>query len=159
LSTVIPLGCRERKVIRVLTRHEEIMLVCGNCGADVAAGVRFCQNCGAVVQVTAPKVAVLPFKIERTAILLAALPGVLIMGVGHFYLARIARGLIILGASIVTGMVFFVAVFGGFFSSSLLVAALVGSVRLALWIWQIVDARKLTKKYNESLEGTGKPPW
>jgi len=60
---------------------------------------------------------------------------------------------------IVTGVLFFVAVFGAFFSASFLVAAVVGSVRLILWIWQVIDASRLTKKYNQFLENTGKPPW
>jgi TM2 domain-containing membrane protein YozV len=108
---------------------------------------------------TTPNANLLSFKREKTAVLLAALPGVLLMGFGHFYLVRVARGFVILAASVVTGILFFVAVFGAFFSASFQVAALVGSVRLVLWIWQVVDARKLTKKYNQTLESTGKSPW
>lgn len=135
------------------------MVICRNCGAEAATGVKFCQTCGAVLQLTVPKVDALSFKKEKTAVLLAALPGVLLMGIGHFYLVRVARGLMFLGVGIVTGILFFVAVFGAFFSASFLVAAVVGSVRLILWIWQVIDARRLTKKYNQFLEDTGKPPW
>jgi len=135
------------------------MEICLNCGAEAAVGVKFCQTCGAVLQLTAPKVDALSFKNEKTAVLLAALPGLLLMGVGHFYLVRVARGLMFLVVGIVTGVFFFVAVFGAFFSASFLVAAVAGSVRLILWIWQVIDARRLTKKYNQFLENTGKPPW
>lgn len=149
----------QRKIIRVPTRAEEVMVTCRNCGAEALVGFKFCQTCGAVLPLTGPKVDALPFKKEKTAILLAALPGVLVMGIGHFYLVRVARGLMFLVASIATGILFFVAVFGAFFSASFLVAAVVGSLRLILWIWQVIDARSLTNKYNEFLENTGKPLW
>jgi len=36
---------------------------------------------------------------------------------------------------------------------------IVGIGVLALFIWQILNARKLCKEYNEHLEQHGKPPW
>jgi TM2 domain-containing membrane protein YozV len=101
----------------------------------------------------------LQYKSERKAILLAAVVGVFLMGFGHFYMTRFKRGILVLILGIVTGIIFFVAVFGGFFSESFTIAAAFGSMRLALWMWQIYDAHKLANVYNEKLKDTGRPPW
>ena len=129
------------------------MPVCGNCGAEAVQGVRFCQNCGAVLQTTVTRVETVPHKNSQTAALLAAVLGILLMGFGHFYIHRFRRGVLILIIGLVTGIVFFVAIFGGFFAASFLIATLIGSIRLALWAWQIYDAHALVKTYNE--QGTG----
>jgi hypothetical protein len=36
---------------------------------------------------------------------------------------------------------------------------ILGFSDLVLWIWQIFNARKLAKKFNESVRATGKEPW
>lgn len=81
------------------------------------------------------------------------------MGFGQFYMTRFKRGILVLIAGIVTGIIFFVAVFGGFFGDSFTIAATVGSIRLILWMAQIYDAHKLANNYNEKLKDTGRPPW
>jgi len=133
------------------------MAVCRTCGSQSSKGVRFCQVCGAVVQETAK--ANPPGKNPGTAVLVAALVGLLFMGAGHFYVQRFVRGIAILIAGIATGIVFFVAVFGGFFAASFLIALSFGLIRIGLWLWQIRDAHKLAKHYNEVIENTGEPPW
>lgn len=77
------------------------------------------------------------------------------MGVGHFYLGRMGRGIVILLSGILTGILFFVAMVGAFFT----IGIAFGIVRLSIWIWQMRDALKLTKRYNDVLETTGKAPW
>lgn len=77
------------------------------------------------------------------------------MGVGHFYLRRMGRGVVLLLSGILTGILFFVAMVGAFFT----IGIAVGIARLSLWIWQMYDALKLTKRYNEVLETTSKTPW
>jgi hypothetical protein len=134
------------------------MSECRICHTRADRGVRFCQNCGALLEPPAP-VGPLPFKNEATAIFVAALPGVILMGLGHLYLIRFRRGFLIMITGIMTGIVFILAGFSAFYEYSFPVAALVGSSRIALWAWQIIDARKLAKRYNEVLENTEKPPW
>jgi sensor c-di-GMP phosphodiesterase-like protein len=65
------------------------------------------------------------------------------------------RGIVILFSGILTGILFYAAMVTAFFS----IGILFGIVRLSLWIWQIHDAHKLTRRYNDALESTGKPPW
>ena len=135
------------------------MQTCRNCGTEVAQNIRFCQNCGAVMEASAEPTQLFPYKSERKAITLAAIVGVFLMGFGQLYLTRFKRGILILIAGIVTGIIFFVAVFGGFFGVSFPIAATIGSTRLCLWMWQIYDAHKLTNTYNGKLKDTGRPPW
>ncbi len=96
-----------------------------------------------------------------------------IMGVGHLYLGRIRRGVIILIVGLLSWIAIFIpigilgllgnleessddptpaiAIFGG------LAVGFIGVI--ILFIWQILNARKLCKEYNEYLEQHGKPPW
>jgi len=114
------------------------------------------------------------YKSEGTTLVLSIVVGLMgFMGVGHIYLGRVRRGIIIL----IIGLLCWTAVFipmamlgmlaeveedvfdmtammglmGGFM--------IVGIGFLALFIWQILNARKLCKEYNELLEQHGKPPW
>jgi TM2 domain-containing membrane protein YozV len=134
------------------------MIRCRACHAWSENGVRFCQSCGALLE-PAPAAATLPFKNEATAIFAAALPGVILMGIGQMYLAKFKRGFLIMFTGIATGIVFILAGFSAFYNYSFPVAASVGSFRIALWGWQIIDARKLARKYNGFLKDTEKPPW
>jgi TM2 domain-containing membrane protein YozV len=77
------------------------------------------------------------------------------MGVGHFYLGRMGRGTVILFSGIFTGVLFYAAMITAYF----LIGYTFGIARVSLWIWQIYDARKLTRRYNDVLESIGKPPW
>ena len=77
------------------------------------------------------------------------------MGVGQIYVGRIARGIVILISGILTGILFFVAMVGAFFS----IGIAFGIVRLLLWVWQMYDALKLTRRYNDALESAGEAPW
>jgi TM2 domain-containing membrane protein YozV len=87
------------------------------------------------------------------------------MGIGHFYVGRITRGIVILIVGMVTGIVwyllFFIGVLAAFVGQAGLfgLSILVGLGRLALWVWQIHDAYSLAKRFNESVGRTGKPPW
>jgi hypothetical protein len=90
-----------------------------------------------------------------TALLLAGLIGVLFMGVGHFYLRRTARGLMLLIAGLLTWIGFVAAMVGAFFT----IGILFGIALVSLWIFQMYDALRLTRRYNEWLETTSRPPW
>ena len=134
------------------------MQTCRNCGTEVSQNIRFCQNCGAVMEASAEPRQLFPNTSEKKAVTLAAIAGVFLMGVGHLYLTRFKRGMLIMAVGIVTGIIFFVAVFGGFFGASFPIAAAIGSTRLCLWTFQIYDVNKLTNTYNERLKDTGRPP-
>ena len=108
-------------------------------------------------------------KSQKTAIILAALLGAVgFLGIGHFYMGKIRRGLILLiGAWIMTGasIISFAAwsmshmvipppgypkvdVPGyTFIFLAIGVVLLLGLV--ALWIWQIFDAKATCQNYNK----------
>ena len=108
-------------------------------------------------------------KSEKTAIVLAALLGAIgFLGIGHFYIGRIRRGLILLMgawglagtslfcfiASAMSGMVIpppgypKVEVPNSYFVFFAIgVVLLLGLV--ALWIWQIFDAKVMCRNYNK----------
>jgi TM2 domain-containing membrane protein YozV len=107
------------------------------------------------------------------AALLALLVGVGIFGIGHIYVGRIARGLVLAVISIVLDVVlaatlfltwpyFLVGMLGGATEALGLVLAvdvLLGLVRLVLWVWQTYDAYKLAKQFNAHVQQYGKAPW
>ena len=127
------------------------MRACPNCGFRTTNEARFCVHCNTVLPELKVSTVPLPLKDLRTVALIAGVVGMVFMGVGHFYVYRITRGLGLLVAGTVTGLIFIVAVLGGFFGASTFVAAVVGVARLVLWGWQTRDAYRLGKAYNESL--------
>ncbi len=96
-----------------------------------------------------------------------------IMGIGHIYAGRKERGLIILFAGRTLFMVMIAIVSsantiqnssGGRYSIedyqyvlSFSAVSVVGYI--SLYLWQIIDARKICKIFNMKLLETGKKPW
>ncbi len=76
------------------------------------------------------------------------------MGVGHLYLGKLRRGFAILLLGIFASVLFYGAMITAFFS----IALVLGVAWLSFWLWQIYDAYKLTRRYNDAVEKTGKPP-
>jgi len=118
------------------------------------------------------------YKSEGITLVLSIVVGLLgIMGVGHIYLGRVRRGIIILIIGMIgMGALFVPLVMLGMFSAfeegSVDDTAMLGMVAgfgvgviiffvgmFALFIWQILNAHKLCKQYNEYFEEHGKPPW
>ncbi len=118
------------------------------------------------------------YKSEGTTLVLSIVVGLLgFMGVGHIYLGRVRRGIIILIIGMVGwGGIFVPFVMLGMFSgleegsldetdmfemmAGIGVALFVGGIGIfILFIWQILNSRKLCKEYNEYFEEHGKPPW
>ena len=132
------------------------MRLCPNCGLQTGDEARFCINCSAVLPEISASPVALPLKDLRTVMFLAGAVGIVFMGVGHFYVYRIPRGVAFFTLGTATGLIFVVAVLGGFFAASIEIAGLVGVARLALWIWQTRDAYLLTKAYNESLKNAAR---
>ena len=110
-------------------------------------------------------------KNKTIAILLASLSGILgVLGVGHLYVGRIRRGIILLisGWAIIGTSFLFLSFY---FMSGLVIpppgyprvqppesalAFIVAVIILfhgfvALWIWQIIDARSVCEKYNNQI--------
>jgi len=93
---------------------------------------------------------------------IAAILSLIIMGLGQIYVGKLKRGLALLFLGIILGVVNVVLFFGLFVvvgPAALAVPVILGIVSLIIWIWQIFDAYKLAKKYNEILIETGRPPW
>jgi len=118
------------------------------------------------------------YKSEGITLVLSIVVGLLgIMGVGHIYLGRVRRGVIILIIGIIGwGGLFVPFVMLGMFSeleegsidetavtemlAGFGVVVIVGGIGMfVLFIWQILNSRKLCKQYNEYFEEHGKPLW
>ncbi|MEM2960084.1 MAG: zinc-ribbon domain-containing protein [Candidatus Bathyarchaeia archaeon] len=156
------------------------MPFCKQCGKEIAQDARFCPYCGADQISPVPQTqAGLETKNTGLAAVLALILGIFgLWGVGHIYVGKIGRGLalLILGIILEWGLGFFVffgMVFGGIFRGyqygvpELTRVLFVGVITLAIWalitlaifIWQIYDAYKLAKYYNEYVQQYRKAPW
>jgi TM2 domain-containing membrane protein YozV len=69
---------------------------------------------------------------------------VLLSGLGQIYLGQVKRGVAILVIGIVLTFI------------SWLVFGLIAFI---YWVWNVYDAYKLARRYNEELARTGRPPW
>ena len=132
---------------------------CTKCGSSVSAADTFCPKCGAqkgtAIPTSRANVTERPteWKSESTTLILAIVLGLFgVAGVGHLYLGKIQTGIILLIVGIILiaiGVVLLIVIVG--------VVFLIGY--LALFIWQIIDSRKLCAEYNKYLSEHGKPPW
>ena len=68
-------------------------------------------------------------------------------GIGHLYLGKIIKGIVLCIVGIILLVVTFMTVF----------IALIVLIPFALFV--IYDAYRLCKRYNNDLEQTGRPPW
>ena len=92
------------------------------------------------------------WKSESTTLLLAILPGLIcIFGVGHLYLGVIGRGVGILIAG-------FVLLIVGALTIAFGIGIVILILAIPLFIWQIIDSRKLCRQYNDYYEEYGKEP-
>lgn len=117
----------------------------------------------------------MPYKSPGTTALIAFLGGIVSLpGIGHMYVGKVRRGIVIL----VGGFLLFVlSIFilsslfvptnlatqseGGIYLLTHLSYGLIPAIMVYLiyFIWQILDANRLAKKFNESVQATGKEPW
>ncbi|MEM1607076.1 MAG: zinc ribbon domain-containing protein [Candidatus Bathyarchaeia archaeon] len=155
------------------------MPFCRKCGREVPQDARFCPYCGAdqTSYTPLPPLAQVGLETKNTglAAVLALVFGIFgLWGVGHIYVGKVGKGLAILVLGIVLQwilgfFVFFGMIFGGAYGSrpfglSLLLGGLTGLiiwalVTIALFIWQIYDAYRLAKYYNNYVRQYGKAPW
>jgi TM2 domain-containing membrane protein YozV len=160
---------------------------CSNCGEklDETLKIDECPKCHSALHEhfkhieTAPPrmVEQLPYKSPGTTALIAFLGGIFgLPGIGHIYVGKVGRGIGIL----ITGLILYALTFMTIFSVGFLasieqpnapsdnasagIGALAGMLvfsiaYIILFIWQIFNARKLAKKFNEIIKETGKEPW
>ena len=155
---------------------------CSNCGEklDENLEVKECPKCHSAlhehsshVESTSRVVEQLPYKSPGTAALIAFIGGIFALpGIGHIYVGKVGKGIGILisGIILVTlsavstySVISFVQVTSADstsrFLDAVVVSAIFGIAYLVLFIWQIFNARKLAKKFNETVKRTGKEPW
>lgn len=117
------------------------------------------------------------YKSEGVTLVLSIVLGLMgIMGIGHIYIGRVKRGIAILIGGILIWVVVFIPI--GFLSvledpenlseeefmeqffGPMIGALIIGGIGgLALFIWQILNARSLCRDYNLYCEKQGKTPW
>jgi TM2 domain-containing membrane protein YozV len=139
---------------------------CGNCGESLEnlndKEIKKCPKCGIDLQTgstrnTSPSVVEqLPYKSPGTAALIAFIGGIFgLPGIGHIYVGKIGKGIgILITGIIIAALLVFISI-----TFEIILLFIFGIAYLVLWIWQIFDARKLAKKFNESVRITGKEPW
>ena len=98
------------------------------------------------------------WKSESITLLLAILPGLLvILGLGHLYLGASRRGIGFLIVGLVMLIVGLPAVLSNH-PGTILVGTVILISTIPLFIWQIIDSRKLCRQYNDYYEEYGKAP-
>ena len=113
-------------------------------------------------------------KSEGTTMVLSIIVGLMgIMGIGHIYLGKTKRGVIILIIGILSWSLLFVPTILLLGSeipmdeytlekrlTDMTIIIVIGVIGvIALFIWQIIDARRLCKKYNKYLLDNEQSPW
>lgn len=158
---------------------------CSNCGEkfDTNAEIEECPKCHSVLhehpEHIEPKPSIvlhLPYKSPGTAALIAFIGGIFALpGIGHIYVGKLGRGIgiLVIGLILYTLTVIMITSVGFLASfeqpslsndASVGIGALAGMLvfsiaYLVLFIWQIFNARKLAKKFNEVVSQTQKEPW
>lgn len=114
----------------------------------------------------------LPYKSPGTAALIAFIGGIFgLPGIGHMYVGKVGNGIgiLILGL-ILYAVVMIMATAGlaslGYSESAGSAAAgviglllILSIVYIVFFLWQIFNARKMAKKFNETVRTTGNEPW
>ena len=161
---------------------------CSNCGETLNLNeqIKKCSKCGIDLQQqqigsttqNRPIVDQLPYKSPGTAALIAFIGGIFtLLGLGHIFVGKIGKGLGILVSGIIIYVLFVIMAISlpgmlllGLVESStgdagsggiiFIIIFLLGIAYLVLWIWQIFNAKKLAKKFNELVRiNGGKEPW
>jgi glucan phosphoethanolaminetransferase (alkaline phosphatase superfamily) len=159
---------------------------CSNCGEklDVDVDIEECPKCHTAlhehskhIQSPPSVVEQLPYKSPGTAALIAFIGGIFALpGIGHIYVGKVGRGIGILILGLILYALSVATIFSlGFLASleqpnsaSEYASAGIGAIAMmlvfsiayiVLFIWQIFNARKLAKKFNELVKSTGKEPW
>jgi hypothetical protein len=146
------------------------MAFCDNCGHAIRLGAKFCGSCGnPITEIetpsqdtnrsyaeTPPKQNVNTGKVLQrppewksmgvTMVLTVVLGIIGLGGIGHLYLGKIIKGIVLLIVGIILAIIGWLTIFGLI-------------VLLAFALFVIYDSYRLCKRYNNDLEQTGRPPW
>jgi hypothetical protein len=156
------------------------MPFCTECGEGLPEGADTCPSCGAAVKDKSEKtiavklVRTIPYKSPGTTALIAFIGAIFFLpGLGHLYIGRVLRGLLILGSGPVL-FLFSASVLLGSFGLSIFtdvrtainqlgigvaISYSLFLVYVGIWVWQIFNANALAKQYNERILKTNKEPW
>ena len=154
---------------------------CSNCGERLEnlnyEEIKKCPKCGIDLLQTAAytirKTSIvdqLPYKSPGTAALIAFIGGIFgLQGIGHIYVGKVGKGIGILIAGIIIAALLVITTMMGIMGPMMMMdpsqvpliilSFILGIAYFVLWIWQIFNASKLAKKFNESVRTTGKEPW
>ena len=158
---------------------------CSNCGESLDQESKKCSKCGIDFQQQQVEhpisntsiVDQLPYKSPGTAALIAFIGGIFaLLGLGHIFVGKIGKGFGILVSGIIIYVLFVIMAISlpgmlllGLVESTgdagsggiiFIVMFILGIAYLVLWIWQIFNAKKLAKKFNELVRTNGgKEPW
>ena len=160
-----------------LNLNEEIKK-CSKCGIDLQQQQQQQQQQGGSITQNRPIVDQLPYKSPGTAALIAFIGGIFaLLGLGHIFVGKIGKGFGILVSGIIIYVLFVIMAISlpgmlllGLVESStgdagsggiiFIVMFILGIAYLVFWIWQIFNAKKLAKKFNELVRTNGgKEPW
>ena len=148
------------------------MAFCDNCGHELRSTSKFCGSCGTKTSptqdhsnyddidkissnttkqnVNTGNVLQRPpeWKSMGVTIVLTVVLGIFgLGGIGHLYLGKIIKGIVIL----IVGIILLIITI---FTMGIGLIALIPYV-----IWVVYDSYKLCKRYNNELEQTGRSPW
>jgi len=138
------------------SRNNNSESFCGKCGQKIS-GNGPCPNCQNVNSSQPRMQRPIEWKSESTTLILSIILGLLgIQGVGHLYIGKIGKGIAYLIGSLVVLIIGISLVATG-------VGAIVGGplliVYFIMFIFQILDSRKLCRYYNDYLEEHNERPW
>ncbi len=125
-------------------------MYCPNCAREVDPGMKYCPECGYDLNAShqpndGPSEAM--FKNKKSDVL-ALILSMIIVGLGHMYINKVKKGVILLVA------IFMVTLVGFSYLPIVIFCAPV------IWFYAMYDAYTLTQEYNRYLlENQGQTPW
>ncbi len=153
---------------------------CGHCGKKLhlKENETNCPECGISIQTNnthtseKPIIQYVSHKSSSTAALLAFIGGIFgFCGIGHIYVGKVGRGILIMllgiflyGLAALTVFILLLPSPSGYSNSegasiAVIVIIVAGILYFIVFILQIIDARRLAKKFNRKSKTTGIEPW
>jgi len=151
----------------IIPKGRDKQMYCKNCGNQLNDGQAFCDKCGYQVggageerKQGGPQYIYVREKSEG----IAAVLSFFFVGLGQIYVGKLARGILLMLAymtiiSVAFIVVFFVIVAVENFGGVIVAMVVIVAIGLAIEIWNIFDAYKLAKEYNEYVRTHGDRPW
>ena len=124
------------------------MVFCRHCGKDIQSDeTRFCPSCGKPQNNVTGGSGVMSTTLRTKNPTIALVLAIFLTGIGHIYVGKLKKGIVILIVTWILGLLTSVLIFPAI-------------PLIVIWIWQIYDAHKQAKYYNEYLvANNGNPPW